>query len=169
MEWLSDERIGRLRQAIEAPDLSGTRYRILEPLGSGGMGTVFLAVDDELVRKVAIKVLHAGDLSVSDRLLREARILAQLEHPGIMPLAEPGQPLAAEIGTRTSEIALLMRIFPQIEQHLLGEQMVPVVIGPHVEMIAPAHAALTDVRALAQDQFGPPRILPSPHFASESS
>jgi serine/threonine-protein kinase len=93
VQWLSDESIGRLRQAMEMPDFAGTRYSLLEPLGSGGMGTVYLATDRELDRNVAVKVLHVEDLStdVSDRLLREARILAQLEHPGIVPVHDAGR------------------------------------------------------------------------------
>lgn len=86
---LSDGQIARLREVVEQPDLSGTRYRLLEQIGRGGMGSVFLAEDTVLERRVALKVLHAGDDSV-DRLLEEARILARLEHPGIVPVHDAG-------------------------------------------------------------------------------
>ena len=92
MTWLSDSALERLRQAVEAPDLSATRYRLIERIGRGGMGVVFLAEDLALGRRVALKVLdfpgESGDLGA--RLLREARILAQLEHPGIVPVHDAG-------------------------------------------------------------------------------
>jgi len=95
MKWLSDGALERLRQsaaADEAPDLTGTRYRIAGWLGRGGMGAVYLAEDTALERRVALKVLDAPDPAgeLSARLLREARILAQLEHPGIVPVHDAG-------------------------------------------------------------------------------
>jgi serine/threonine protein kinase len=92
MSWLSDGAVQRLRRAAEAPDLSGTRYRLLERLGRGGMGVVFLADDLTLDRRVALKVLDLPDDSgeLSARLLREAHILARLEHPGIVPIHDAG-------------------------------------------------------------------------------
>jgi len=92
MSRLSDAAMERLRQAAEAPDLSATRYRLIERIGRGGMGVVFLAEDQTLGRRVALKVLdlpdESGDLAA--RLVREARILAQLEHPGIVPVHDAG-------------------------------------------------------------------------------
>ncbi|MGE0141768.1 MAG: WD40 repeat domain-containing serine/threonine protein kinase, partial [Planctomycetota bacterium] len=62
-------------------------YRLLEPLGSGGQGTVFLAEDRELSRRVAIKLLapHLDFVSSErrQRFVREATVLAQLDHPAI--------------------------------------------------------------------------------------
>jgi len=88
MTSLSDETIDHLRQVSTLPDLSGTKYEILDTLGSGGMGTVFLARDRELQREVALKVVAsmAPGPGTTDRLLSEARILAHLEHPGIVPI-----------------------------------------------------------------------------------
>jgi serine/threonine protein kinase len=67
--------------------LSGGRYRIERPLGSGGMATVWLAHDQELDRPVAVKVL-ADTLAVDDgyvaRFRREARIAAGLSHPNLV-------------------------------------------------------------------------------------
>lgn len=90
--WLSDEALERLRAQQDPPDLSGTRYRLVRPIGRGGMGAVFLADDTVLQRRVAMKVLHATDPTgqMPARLLREARILAQLEHPGIVPVHDVG-------------------------------------------------------------------------------
>jgi len=62
-------------------------YRILSRLGAGGMGEVYLAEDQRLGRKVALKVLHSEVSSDAERLRRferEARTLASLDHPGIV-------------------------------------------------------------------------------------
>ncbi|HXE89796.1 MAG TPA: serine/threonine-protein kinase [Terriglobales bacterium] len=92
MSWLSDRALDRLRAAADEPDLSGTRYRLVERLGAGGMGTVYLATDTALDRRIALKVLRLPDSSggLAARLLREAKILAQLEHPGIVPVHDVG-------------------------------------------------------------------------------
>jgi serine/threonine-protein kinase len=92
MKFLSDSALERLRDGAELPDLSGTRYRLLERVARGGMGVVYAAVDEKLQRCVALKVLDVpgteGDLA--NRLLREARVLARLEHPGIVPVHDVG-------------------------------------------------------------------------------
>jgi serine/threonine protein kinase len=95
MSWLSDEAISRLKEASSLPDVSGTRYRLIERVGSGGMGAVYLAEDSVLERRVALKILDVPDMlneagGLSERLLREAKILAQLEHPGIVPVHDAG-------------------------------------------------------------------------------
>jgi serine/threonine-protein kinase len=61
-------------------------YRIIKKLGAGGMGEVYLALDTKLDRKVAIKVLHADQLTeehLKKRLIREAQAAAKLDHPNI--------------------------------------------------------------------------------------
>jgi serine/threonine protein kinase len=92
MKFLSDKAIERLRVGAEEPDLSGTRYRLLERVARGGMGVVYAAEDETLERRVALKVLDVpgtdGDLA--NRLMREARVLARLEHPGIVPVHDVG-------------------------------------------------------------------------------
>ena len=92
MKWLSDEALDRLRAAADAPDLSGTGYVLIDKLGSGGMGGVFRVTDTALGREVALKVLGIEDSSgqFGARLLREAKIIAQLEHPGIVPVHDVG-------------------------------------------------------------------------------
>ena len=64
-------------------------YRILQPLGSGGMGDVYLAEDSKLGRRVALKVLPLGpsaDPERRQRFEREARTIAALNHPNIVTI-----------------------------------------------------------------------------------
>jgi aminoglycoside phosphotransferase (APT) family kinase protein len=87
---LSDRAVDRLRGLDDWPDFAGTRYELLGPLGRGGMGTVFRGRDRELDRDVAIKVTTWATAADADRLRREARTLAALEHPGIVPIHDVG-------------------------------------------------------------------------------
>lgn len=92
MNWLSDEAVARLRSAVAEPEFAGTRYQLIERIGSGGMGSVYLAEDATLGRRVALKILDVLDSSgdLAARLQREAHILASLEHPGIVPVHDAG-------------------------------------------------------------------------------
>lgn len=104
---------------MTAAGLTGTSVRgirLVERLGQGGMGDVYLGLDDRLQRRVAVKALRHDwrlDATARARLLREAQVLSQLEHPGICRLYEhvespegdflvlelvPGRPLRALLG-----------------------------------------------------------------------
>ena len=61
------------------------KYRVLSSLGSGGFGTVYLAEDKWLDKKVALKVPHKQQLDPSD-MLKEARLLAAMDHPNIVSM-----------------------------------------------------------------------------------
>jgi eukaryotic-like serine/threonine-protein kinase len=91
MTWVSDAAIDRLRTLDDRPDFSGTRYELFEEIGRGGMGIVFRGRDRALDRDVAIKVTAWSTTADADRLRREARTLAALEHPGIVPVHDVGQ------------------------------------------------------------------------------
>src|SRR5216684_4142728 len=89
---------GRNRMALEGQQLG--RYRLLQLLGSGGMGEVYLATDTLINRQVAIKVIRsevssypdAGVAQESARLFqREMKAIAMLDHPHIMPLFDYGE------------------------------------------------------------------------------
>ncbi|MSO49473.1 MAG: serine/threonine protein kinase [Acidobacteria bacterium] len=90
--FLSNAIVGHLRDVATWPDLADGRYTDVRPLGSGGMGRVFAALDEPLGREVAIKISHAPVLGsdLDARLRQEARVLAQLEHPGIVPVHDLG-------------------------------------------------------------------------------
>lgn len=75
-----------------APAVTIGRFRVLERLGSGGMGVVYAAFDDKLGRKVAVKVIR-GEAQPAERarLLAEARAQARLAHPHVVQVYEVGE------------------------------------------------------------------------------
>lgn len=80
-------------QLAVAPELIG-RYRVLRLLGQGTFGRVWLGMDDELQRQVAIKVLfptRLADPANAESWLAEARALAALDHPHIVPVYDVGR------------------------------------------------------------------------------
>ena len=92
MKQLTDAAVSRLLDVVDRPD-AGDRYTVHELLGRGGMGAVYRATDRVLQRDVALKVLpteleHHG---VAHRLEREARVLAALDHPGIVAIHDAGR------------------------------------------------------------------------------
>ena len=93
------------------PDRIG-RYEIKDTLGAGGMGTVLLAVDPVLGRKVALKVLHPDGRNDNEttrrRLLREAQGIAQLVHEHVV--------VVHEIGTHDDRVFLAM-------EHVAGQTL----------------------------------------------
>lgn len=83
----------KLLGAAQAPQRIG-RYAVLRKLGSGGMGVVYAGYDEELGRKVAIKVVRPSDGEASTRgwarLRKEAQALARLSHPNVVAVHEVG-------------------------------------------------------------------------------
>ena len=92
MPYLPDNVIGHLRDVVVVPDFSATRYELLGEIGRGGMGTVYAGRDKQLDRRVALKVLNMLDPGgqAAERMAEEARVLARLEHPGIVPIHDLG-------------------------------------------------------------------------------
>jgi eukaryotic-like serine/threonine-protein kinase len=92
MSGLSDAAVTRLKSLGSWPEFESTRYSVVEEIGRGGMGTVYLALDVELGRDVAIKVPNAlAGPALERRLQLEAHVLARLEHPGIVPIHDTGR------------------------------------------------------------------------------
>lgn len=93
------------------------RYRLLQELGHGGQAVVWLAHDEMLDRRVALKLLDAGGGWLSqarrDRLQREANALARLDHPNICTIYE------AELGGETPFLAMRYIVGETLAQRLL--------------------------------------------------
>ena len=89
---LLDENIGT-RIVPNVPVRIG-RYRVTDTLGEGGMGVVYAALDEQLERPIAVKVLRhesAADPTARERFWREARLAASVNHPHICQLYEIGE------------------------------------------------------------------------------
>ena len=122
---------GSLQSQAGCPD----RYEIKSVIGHGGMGIVFQALDTELGRDVAIKVLlfdGARDEDAQERFLREAKVLAVLNHPNIVRIYSSGinekgnpyhimeflkgSPLCAELAAKRVGASEFFSIFAQVLQ-----------------------------------------------------
>jgi len=83
-----DRTTGWARRLDDLP-ACGARYSIIRPYARGGLGEVFIALDPELERQVALKELrafHAHDPVSQSRFILEAKVTGRLEHPGIVPV-----------------------------------------------------------------------------------
>src|SRR5262249_37866646 len=77
------------RYAVGTATGNGQRFRVLRPHARGGLGAVYVALDTELHREVALKRIldaHADDPTSRQRFLLEAEVTGGLEHPGIVPV-----------------------------------------------------------------------------------
>ena len=84
------ERSG-VRRARPSPDGRNLgRYTLTDRLGAGAMGVVYRAEDGDLGRQVALKLLHRPDDLLTDRLMREARSMAQVNHPNVVAVYDVG-------------------------------------------------------------------------------
>jgi eukaryotic-like serine/threonine-protein kinase len=136
------------------------RYRVTGLLGEGGMGVVYAAHDDRLDRPIAIKTLRAGttDRSSRERLQREARAAARVNHPAICQLYE--------LGEVDGEIFLAMELLQgeSLAQRLSGGPVAP------AEALPIALAVLAGLDALHRDgvihrDLKPSNIFLTPHGA----
>jgi serine/threonine protein kinase len=131
MIWLPDSTVEHLTAVAGWPEFASDRYEVIEEIGRGGMGTVYSAFDTALGREVAIKIGNAlPSTELQARLTREARVIARLEHPGIVPVHDfglladgrpfyvmkrlHGQTLRAFIETAAPPLAERLRIFERI-------------------------------------------------------
>ncbi len=119
------------------PDQQFSHFKIIKKLGEGGMGEVYLAEDQKLGRKVALKILHTEFFDNPDRLerfTREARIAAKINHSNIMSIHDigtaaddsgkelnyivmeyiEGESLSSYLGSKSHQLKDLLRIAEKI-------------------------------------------------------
>ena len=121
------------------------RYRLLEPLGRGGMGVVYRAHDPELDREVAVKALSAALLvegeereEFLERFRREARAAARLSHPGIVTVHDAGLDEAS--GTPY----LVMELVPGVTLHTVLREQGALPVAQALEIVGEVGAALAE-------------------------
>lgn len=111
------------------------QYQIIEQIGMGGMATVFKAFQPGLDRYVAIKVLppfHAEQPGFSERFAREAKLIAQLHHPNILPVYASGQERGYSFiamryveGARTLSKVMRQPLKPQVVVNIIAQCLRP--------------------------------------------
>src|SRR5262245_9260456 len=116
-----------------APGSTVNQYELIREIGSGGMGTVFLARDTRLGRRVAIKFLHTSDAELSQRFILEARTTASCSHENIVVIHEVGE-------HKGMPFMVLEYLQGQSMKKLVGGQRVPQARA--VELIVPVVRAL---------------------------
>ncbi len=155
-----------------------SHYRILEPLGEGGMGEVFLAEDERLHRRVAIKVLRVDAQDNEEaraRLVREARAASTLNHPNIAIIYETdeiegdggprpfialeyvrGRPIVDYVRTRGLDLDAILDLAIQMADALAEAHRLGVV---HRD-IKPSNVLVTDAGRVKILDFGLARFRP---------
>jgi eukaryotic-like serine/threonine-protein kinase len=154
------------------------KYRILDRIGRGGMGTVYLAEDETLSRHVAIKVLNPdlGDAEVLRRFRAEAVTLARLSHPGIATIYE--------LHRQQDDLLMVMeyvrgetfhdladrvgRLDPPQAAHLCIQVLDALGYAHRAGVIhrdlKPANLMVTETGAVKVMDFGIARVLGTEHF-----
>ena len=135
------ERMGMLEHDAPAPPTEIGAFQVLEQIGAGGMGVVYRAHQENLGRIVAIKLLRpefAGLAPNRQRFLREGRVVAQLEHPAIVPILQ--------FGEHQGQPFLVMR-------HIAGRSFADV-LSAIADIPVEARSGHAIVRALAEGPDG---------------
>jgi len=157
-----------------APGTLIQHYEILSALGAGGMGEVYLAEDKRLGRKVAIKFLLAevgNDERAKQRLLREARTAATLDHPNICSIyevAEAGGYIVLQYIEGETLAASLKRGVPDVREALaIAAQVADALAEAHARGIIhrdikPENIMLTTRRQVKVLDFGLAKVLRDP-------
>ena len=156
------------------------KYRVLDRVGRGGMGTVFRALDDTLNREVAIKILNAelNDPEVARRFRAEAVTVARLNHPGIATIFElfqhDGQWLMVMEFVRGETLEhMVERLGPLSPQRAADLVMQGLAALSHAHRMGvvhrdlkPANLMITESGAVKIMDFGIARVAGSEHLTS---
>lgn len=154
------------------------KYRVIDRLGRGGMGTVYKAIDETLDREVAIKVLNPdlGDTEVLKRFRAEAVTLARLNHPGIATLYE--------LHRQQDDLLMVMEYVRGETFHDLSDRVGPIAPPQAAHLcvqvldalshahragvvhrdLKPANLMVTDAGIVKVMDFGIARVLGAEHF-----
>lgn len=130
------------------PEFLG-RFKILRQLGAGSQSVVYLALDPQLQREVAIKALR-GSAATADALLNEARAVGRLSHPGIVPVFEVGEASPAQHNATSGGRTGAYLVFEYVagptladvlhEQGALAPALAVRMLLPALEAVAYAHS-----------------------------
>jgi serine/threonine-protein kinase len=145
----TDEEVGEQSEETRLRWAVGDDYDVLSRLGSGSFGSVWRVRDLTLEREVALKMLHehiARDESAVTRFQREARLAAQLAHPGIVPIHDWDS--RAEVSWYTMELAEGGSVAQLIAQH--GARPITDVAS-QVDLVLDAMAAAHAVGVIHRD------------------
>ncbi len=156
------------------------KYRILERLGRGGMGTVYKALDETLDREVAIKVLNPeiGEPEVLKRFRAEAVSLARLNHPGIATLYE--------LHRHEDDLLMVMEFLRGETLQTLSERLGPLAPPQAAHLciqvldalahahragivhrdLKPANVMVTDTGVVKVMDFGIARVIGTEHYTN---
>jgi serine/threonine protein kinase len=115
------------------PGMRIQHYELIRELGSGGMGTVYLARDTRLGRRVAIKFLHTQDADITKRFILEARTTARCSHENIVIIYEVGE-------SQAGPFMVLEYLQGQPLLKVMGKQRLPP--SRAVELMVPVVRAL---------------------------
>ncbi|MDP3221361.1 MAG: serine/threonine-protein kinase, partial [Deltaproteobacteria bacterium] len=117
------------------------RYRLDAPLGRGGHGVVYAARDLLLERDVAVKVFAPRAERDDARFLREARIAARIDHPGVVRVFDLGRDDATSRAFMAQELLRGPTLRDWLEEHLVATPaQAMALLGPVMEGLAAAHA-----------------------------
>jgi len=168
------------RGGVPAPGTRIRQYELIRQLGSGGMGTVFLARDTRLGRRVAIKFLHSTAPEITQRFLLEARLTARCSHENIVVIHEVGE-------FQGAPYMVLEYLQGQPLHKVVGSQRLPhsravELMVPVVRALAAAHAQdivhrdlkpdnilVTETGSLKVLDFGIAKVLEAPEGTAEAT
>ena len=151
----------------------GQRFRILRPHAKGGLGAVFVALDSELHREVALKQIlekHADDPVSRHRFVAEAEITGGLEHPGVVPVYglgtdAGGRPYYAMRFIKGDSLKEAIARFHE-DEALQGRPRPPV--AGAAQALAAFHRCLQRHRLRALARRDPPRLEAGEHHRGQA-
>ena len=116
------------------------RYQLLKQMGSGGMATIYEAIDTRLDRRVAVKIMHAHlaqDEQFVERFIREAKAAAALSHPNIVSVQDQGW---NQSGVPAVFIVMEMVVGHTLREYLTERGTIPIADG--IKFLLPVLSAL---------------------------